>query len=256
MSSTTDIVAITGGGSHSWIIINALFERFGRFPVILEPVEPPAAFWARRKRMLGAWTVLRQKAAFAVMGFTARGSQRRIAELVESEGLALEPPPDLEPVRVPSVNSEEARAALVALRPRVVFVVSTRMIGRKTLAAVPAPFINYHSGINPAYRGIFGCYFALANGDPGNFGGTVHLVDEGVDTGGILYQCRTTPTPRDTIHTYVVLVAAASRGIVVAAIEDALAGTLKPITVDLPSRQYFGPTIDGYLWAGLTRGVW
>jgi len=38
--------------------------------------------------------------------------------------------------------------------------------------------------------------------------------------------------------------------------EDALAGRLAPYRRDLPSRQYFAPTVWFYFWAGLRRGVW
>jgi len=39
-------------------------------------------------------------------------------------------------------------------------------------------------------------------------------------------------------------------------VQDALDGTLKPRRVDLPSKQYFAPTLGSYLWTGLARGVW
>ena len=57
------------------------------------------------------------------------------------------------------------------------------MLRRPLLEACGCPVVNYHSGINPAYRGINGGYFALANGEPEHFGVTLHLVDLGVDTG-------------------------------------------------------------------------
>ena len=133
---------------------------------------------------------------------------------------------------------------------------STRMIGRATLAAVDAPFINYHSGINPAFRGMFGGYFALASGQPEHFGATVHLIDEGVDTGDILYQSRVETQKNDNFHTYLWRMAAGSRDIVVKAMEDAVEGKLRPTRVDLPSRQWFAPTLGGYVWTGVSRGVW
>jgi hypothetical protein len=42
------------------------------------------------------------------------------------------------------------------------------------------------------------------------------------------------------------------------AIEDALSGRLltKPASAGVVSRQYYHPTIWGYLWSGLRRGVW
>ncbi len=250
------VVALTSGGPHSWIMINALFDRFGPFPVLIEEEEPASVFWARRKKLLGAATVASMQAARIPLKLTKRGTEKRIAELISMHGLKPEPPAGLTARRVPSVNSEDARAALRQLAPKAVFVVSTRMISMATLRAVDAPFINYHSGINPAYRGMFGGYFALAKGEPQHFGATVHLVDEGVDTGGILYQSQAKAAPADNFHTYIWTLAAASREIVIKAMEDALSGRLNPYEVDLPSKQYFAPTLGFYVWTGLTRGVW
>ena len=251
--SGSGLVALTAGGPHSWIMINALRERFGPFPVILEEGESQDVFWARRKKVLGAATVASMQAARIPMKLTKIGTDKTIARMIEEEGLKPDPTSDTEIIEVPSVNSDACRDALRAAAPKAVFVISTRMIGKKTLVSVNAPFINYHSGINPAYRGMFGGYFALANGEPEHFGATVHLVDEGVDTGDVLYQSKVTPHKGDT---YLWRMAAGSRDIVINAMSDALDGKLAPHQVDLPSRQWYAPTLGGYVWTGLSKGVW
>jgi methionyl-tRNA formyltransferase len=148
------------------------------------------------------------------------------------------------------------RAALAMLKPDVVLVIGTRIIGRETLAAITAPVINFHSGINPKYRGQAGGYWALATGDPQNAGVTVHLVDEGVDTGAVLYQERFTATRKDNFITYFYIQAAVVRPLAIRAIEDALSGRLRPVEVDLPSRQFYHPTLWFYLRTAWSRGVW
>lgn len=252
----TDIVALTSGGPHAWIMINALRDRFGAFPVLQESPEPGAVFWRRRLRLLGRLRVASMMAARVPMKLTKRGTSQVIDELIEQNELRPEPDKNQLIERVESVNSDGCRALLRSYATKAVFVASTRMIGAKTLDAIDAPFLNYHSGINPAYRGMFGGYFALANGEPEYFGATMHLVDHGVDTGDILYQSRVAVDPRDNFHTYLWRIAAGSRSIVLNAVEDALNDRIKPYKVDLPSRQYFAPTLGGYLKAGLTRGVW
>jgi methionyl-tRNA formyltransferase len=142
------------------------------------------------------------------------------------------------------------------LKPDVVLVIGTRIIGKETLAAIAAPVINFHSGINPKYRGQAGGYWALAMGDAPNAGVTVHLVDEGVDTGAVLYQARFEATPQDNFLTYFYIQAAVARPLAVKAVEDALAGRLNPVKVDLPSQQFYHPTLWSYLWIGWTKGVW
>ncbi|MEM8615728.1 MAG: formyl transferase [Pseudomonadota bacterium] len=256
MAKTAPIVALTAGGPHAWIMINTLREELGDFPVILEEPEPAGTFWRRRRKLLGPLKVASMQAARVPLKLTKRGKQAIIDELITQQGLKPTPPTEANVIRVPSVNSDDARDALRAANPKAVFVVSTRMIGKKTLASANAPFINYHSGINPAYRGMFGGYFALANGEPEHFGATVHLIDEGVDTGDILYQSQVSVEPEDNFHTYLWRMAAGSRNIVLNAMRDAIHGQLTPHRVNLPSKQYFAPTLGGYLWTGVSRGVW
>ncbi|MEO0548721.1 MAG: formyl transferase [Pseudomonadota bacterium] len=256
MQKSSPIVAMTAGGPHAWIMINALRAEFGDFPVILEDPEPQDLFWARRKRLLGPLKVASMQAARIPIKLAKRGTDATIQHMITDYGLQPDRPADLQPIKVPSVNSLAAQAALTEADPRAVFVISTRMIGKRTLQTTNAPFINYHSGFNPLYRGMFGGYFALANGEPEYFGATVHLVDQGVDTGDILYQSRVKVYPEDNFHTYLWRLAAGSQAIVINAIDDALKSKLRPYTLDLPSKQYFAPTLGGYLWTGLNKGVW
>ncbi len=251
-----DIAVLTSGGPHSWIMINALRERFGEFPVIEEQEEPSSVFWRRRRKMLGSLTVAGQVGAMALAKLTKPMARARVSEIIYDHNLKFEPELDQLRLKVSSVNSEKCQDLLRAIGPKAVFVVSTRILSRKTLRAIDAPFINYHSGVNPAYRGINGGYYALAKGDPERFGATVHLIDEGVDTGATLYTNRVPVTKRDNLHTYLWLLAANSQQIVVRAMEDALTGNLRPVEADMPSKQYFAPTIWEYLWYGARRGVW
>ena len=101
-----------------------------------------------------------------------------------------------------------------------------------------------------------GGYWALATGDAENFGATVHLVDAGVDTGGVLHQVRGKPGRGDNIALYALRLAAMSREICVKAVEDALEGRLAPVTPEMPSKQWYHPTIGFYLRTGLAKGVW
>ena len=72
----------------------------------------------------------------------------------------------------------------------------------------------------------------------------------------MLYQSRTTPSKRDTMHTYPLLQTAASAGIIIKALEDAVTGNLKPLKIAAPSRQWYHPPIWTWLWNGVTRGIW
>ncbi len=253
-SALPGLCALVGDAPHTWIIVNALRQHFGHFPILLEDGESPDVFWGRRKRLLGGGAVFSQKLAGLAAKPLKPLARKRLTEILSRPGVDTSIPEGV--TRVASVNAAETRDHLARIAPRAVFVCSTRMLGAKTLTATPAPFVNYHSGINPAYRGMYGGYFARAQGDEENFGTTFHLVDTGVDTGGILAQCRIRPTRADNFHTYVPLMAAESRETAIATLTRVLAGDTSTIETDLPSRQWYGPTLSSYLWTGLSRGVW
>ena len=88
--------------------------------------------------------------------------------------------------------------------------------------SLAAPFINYHAGITPKYRGVHGGYWAKAEGDPGNFGITVHLIDKGIDTGEVLYQARLASTAEDNYSTFPYLQLVAALPLLERAADDAL----------------------------------
>ncbi|MEI2296845.1 formyl transferase [Ensifer sp. MJa1] len=250
------VVVVTAGGENPWIMINALAARFAEVTVIEEQAESKRLFLSRRARKLGWLTALGQFATMIASRFGKRFTRSRAAEILETYKVSGAPDPSL-PVRsVGSINDAEAIAQVRALKPRIVFLISCRMLKAETLAAIPCPVINFHAGINPAYRGLMGGYWALVNGDAENFGATVHLVDAGVDTGGVLYQSRQSPAKNDTMHTYPLLQTAASTEIAIAAVEDALDGNLRPVDVAGPSRQWYHPPIWTWVWNGLRRDIW
>jgi folate-dependent phosphoribosylglycinamide formyltransferase PurN len=254
--SSSRVCVVTAGGPYPWIIINALGKAFGPIDVILEQPESRGAFLKRRARKIG-W--LATAGQFGTMVLVRLGKKRfagRIERIVAENGLEEQPRPEHPVTEIGSINSEEFLKAVERIDPKVILLVGTRIARPATLAALKVPVLNYHAGITPRYRGMNCGYWALAAGDRGNFGGTVHLVDAGVDTGAVLYQARGEPAPDDNLMTYTHRIAAMSRDICIAGVRDALNGELRPVPAGGPSRQYYHPAIWQYVWTGLTRGVW
>ncbi|WP_299861057.1 formyl transferase [uncultured Hoeflea sp.] len=256
MAKAPTILVITAGGPYPWIIINALAGRFGGVEVALEQPESKALFLKRRARKVGWLQTAGQFLTMSVSRFGKRFVRTREAELIASHNLETTPSPLVPVTPVSSANGDDCLAMIAAKAPDVVFLASCRMLSRKTLAVIPCPVINYHSGINPKYRGLAGGWWARASGDTANYGTTVHLVDAGVDTGDILYQAFLEPDPRDTLLTDAMTMAAGSREIAIQAVEDAVNGRLQPKSSDLPSVQRFHPPIWTYLWTGLSKRIW
>ena len=254
-SPAATVVLLTTDGPLPNIVINHLAAHLERLVVIREDGPPRGAIMKSRARLLGWPTALGQTAANHLFKFVRKASASRVRRTEAEHGLDREDHGRIETIRVPSVNHQDCRDALIRLAPAVVAVYSTQIIKPATLSSISAPFINYHAGINPKYRGQDPAYWARVEGDPEHAGVTIHLVDEGVDTGGVLYQARV-DLAGCNITSYPHRQVADALPLFRRAIEDALEGRLAPKKVDLPSRQWFPPTLWAYLWNGITRGVW
>ena len=159
---------------------------------------------------------------------------------------------------MPSVNDDETVALLRSLRPDAVVVHGTRIIAARVLASADCPVLNMHAGITPRYRGVHGGYWALAEHHPEWVGTTVHLVDPGIDTGGILAQTTFEVSGEDTIATYPDLHLVHGLPLLGAQMDKVLAGTeLEPLRTSVApgSRLYYHPTLWGYLWRRWRDGV-
>lgn len=251
------IVLLAGDGRSSWIVAHALRERFGEVTVLVEDDVPRRVFLERRARRLGVAKVAGQLLFQAYGRLGELCARRRRRAILAQYHLDETPLAESELHRVPSVNATETITLLRAIDPDVVVVNGTRIIANKVLESIDAPFINTHVGITPTYRGVHGGYWALVSGDRENCGVTVHLVDAGIDTGGILYQSRIEPSENDDFFTYPVLQYAIGTPLLVRAVNDALAGRLRPHAVeDRRSALWTHPTLLEYLWNGWSRGVW
>jgi len=250
------IVLLVAEGGLANAAANHLAARFGSITVLREQPESKWAILRRRARLVGPVYACGQALCGVLLKVVAKRSRGRIAEICAEQGLATSAPAAIAIRPIGSVNSEPCRRALKDLDPQVVAVYGTRMIGKRTLSAVACPFINYHAGITPKYRGQHPAYWARVENDAGGAGVTIHLVDEGVDTGAVLYQAPVHFAADDNITTYQFVQMGVALPLFVRAIEDALAGRLAPKRVDLPTRKWFPPTLRQYLANGLGRGVW
>jgi methionyl-tRNA formyltransferase len=145
--------------------------------------------------------------------------------------------------------------ALTALKPDAVVVNGTRIISKNVLSCIDAPFINTHMGITPRYRGVHGGYWALARGDAEHCGVTVHLVDQGIDTGGVLYQDTIRSEESDNFTTYPIHQIAEAIPLMKAALKDVEERRLTVKAGVLPSQLWYHPTIAEYFQGYLQKGV-
>ena len=233
------------------IIANALRARFGDFPVIYEESVSGFKLVRQRAKRIG---YIRTAGQILFIQTIARWlricSRARIAEIERQ--YALHATPVAGNVHyVKSINDVAVIDLLKAIRPEIVVVFGTRIIGRSVLDAVPARFINMHAGITPGFRGSHGAYWALATGHPELAGVTIHWVDPGIDTGGIVKQARIEIGPRDNFITYSYLQLGAGLPLLLQAVEEALCGEVReeplPGHLAAGSNLYHHPTVWSYL---------
>ena len=104
------------------------------------------------------------------------------------------------PFKTKMTSESEEEVVRLLQEAKVDFVVLAgfmRVIKQPLLRAFPGRILNIHPSLLPAFRGLEAWRQALEAGVP-EAGCTVHLVDEGVDTGKILGQSRVPVLPSDT----------------------------------------------------------
>lgn len=247
---------LTGKAVSSGYMFNGLSKDIEIEKVIREQPVPMKTIMKNRAKKLG-WINVSGQIAFGLLllPIIRRFSKKRKQKIIKTLKLSGAEIPAEKLIEVQSVNSEQSIRVLKEINPDVVVVNGCRIVSQKTLSAVDAVFINTHEGITPRYRGIHGAYWALVNRDFENCGVTVHLVDKGVDTGGILYQSIVKPEKKDNFTTYPYYQTAAGIPLMKKAIEDVETGNLNTVEPHLESRIWYHPTLGQYLWNYFTKGV-
>lgn len=249
---------LVGYGPSGKYVYNGLREDFDILHVIRAGGAPGGRlkFVKRRIKRLGYWEVFGQILfKLCCVRPMSYFSKKRVKETKKELGLSEEMFPEDVLKEVPHVNSQECLHLLQKIDPYIIIVNGTEIISKKILNGVNATFVNTHVGITPKYRGVHGGYWALACDDAENCGVTVHLVDPGIDTGGILYQGIVHPSKKDNFITYPLLQGAKGIELMKKALNDILNGTVQPKKGGTESRLWYHPTIWKYLYVRITKGV-
>jgi methionyl-tRNA formyltransferase len=251
------IVMLAGRGPSTTYLYNALMEDFDIAAVIVEDEVDKKTFLKRRAQKLGWWKVFGQVLFQAlIVPLLRKESARRLQAIKSTYDLKDTPihPDKLHELK--SVNDPDCLALLKKIQPDIVVVNGTRIISKKVLAGIPAVFINTHAGITPKYRGVHGGYWALVNNDSANCGVTVHLVDSGIDTGGVLYQSVISIDPADNFCSYPTLQLGEGIALMKQALldaqQDALAGRESQTK---ESKLWYHPSIWEYFKNRFINGI-
>ena len=250
------VVMLCRDDATSRIMYHGLLADWNISQVIIEDKPSTRMMLQRRVQRLGLWTVFGQILFMLYTRLIAvRMAQGVLKALLRDGALNDQPFPPERVTRVPSANDPRVIQLLRELQPDAVVVNGTRILSAAVLASIPAPFINTHVGITPRYRGVHGGYWAMACQDAEHCGVTVHLVDEGIDTGGVLYQGRIDVGPDDSFVTYPLRQIARALPLMSAALRDVKNRCLRTVAGVGPSGIWSHPTLWQYVWHRLSKGV-
>lgn len=86
----------------------------------------------------------------------------------------------------PHINHPSVVELARVLKPDVIAVFGTSLIRGELLKEGRIGIANLHGGLSPEYRGADCTFWALYNGEPEKVGCTLHWIDAGIDTGGLI----------------------------------------------------------------------
>jgi methionyl-tRNA formyltransferase len=133
--------------------------------------------------------------------------------------------PVLQPTKI---RTPEFLAALGAWHPDVIAVTAFgRILHAPILTLPPMGCVNVHGSLLPKYRGAAPVQWAIINGET-ETGITTMLMDEGMDTGGMLLQEKLPILPDDTAGTLAPRLAALGGRLLVETLTRLKAGALAP----------------------------
>lgn len=128
-----------------------------------------------------------------------------------------------------SLNSPETRSFLKDAGVDTVVVYGTNLIKPPLLTCRPGRMINMHLGLSPYYRGTATNFYPLLNEEPEYVGATIHLLDEGIDSGAILRHARPKIVADDMPHTIGCKAILAGIAAMIAVLRDLEQGRLNPV---------------------------
>jgi folate-dependent phosphoribosylglycinamide formyltransferase PurN len=250
------IIVLAQDSITTKLVVYSLSKRFTNVKVGIEDPVPMLKFLQSRINKLGFITVFGQVLFVffsRVLSFISFG---RVQSILLNAGFKDINFYRYDSISFLSVNSKECVDWLSSEKPDVVVLNGTRIVGKDLLNSTNTYFINIHCGITPAYRGVHGSYWALANNDFCNNGVTIHLVDEGVDTGDIVFQKLITVDKSDNYVTYPYKQYIVGIPLLLDAVDLALRGLISSYKRDdIPSKLYYHPTFFQYVYNFFKSGV-
>jgi methionyl-tRNA formyltransferase len=94
----------------------------------------------------------------------------------------------IQPVEATCLDATDTRAVIARLQPEIIVRVSGGILKRDTFSRARIVTLNIHHGIAPRIRGIWSIPWGIIEGRADWIGATVHEIDDGIDTGKVVWR--------------------------------------------------------------------
>ena len=150
----------------------------------------------------------------------------------------------LHEIKATSANSESFRKQLLRLNPDIMIVASwSEKLEKKTFDMPKTATLNIHPSLLPKYRGP-NPYVQVIKNREKKSGVTIHLMDEGLDTGAILDQREVEVLPSDTGKELRARTALAARGAICELLQKMSEDVVFPVSQKEDLATYFTNEFD------------
>jgi folate-dependent phosphoribosylglycinamide formyltransferase PurN len=185
-------------------------------------------FWIDQAKRHGLWRVANRYAYLKLLdrrGDYARNSQSPRYPACEGGGYRFR----TDELETDDVNSDAVARFISSKSPEIVAVCGSNVLKRKIFGLPSRGTVNIHCGITPHYRSANPVEWALYNRDFERIGVTIHYVDEGVDTGNVIFQQKVPVESGDTVEVLYYKNIVTGADLMVKAIKEIEFGTVQSI---------------------------
>lgn len=144
-----------------------------------------------------------------------------------------------------TLNEERIFQFLQQASPDVIISSNSLIFSKKLLALPRIACINRHSGLLPAYGGLWPVFQAMANQEE-QCGVSIHIMESGIDKGAVLTQQAIKITTNDTVDSLYQQCFAISAALILQALEKIRNNDFSPITNNLSPSYYSFPTSEDW----------
>ncbi|MFT5820438.1 MAG: folate-dependent phosphoribosylglycinamide formyltransferase PurN [Crocinitomix sp.] len=245
-----NVVVIASEGLTTNLLVERLSTHMNVCKIFIESSESKKTILKRRMKRLG-FSKTAGQVLFLILALPfVKNRKNRIAAIIKQHKLSGAKLDDQFAQRIKTVNDPALVSQIEKENPTLIFINGTRILNKILLDKINCPIVNIHVGITPKYRGVHGGYWAVHNKDLAHFGVTLHLVDQGIDTGHVIAQKIITPEKEDNFKTYPLLQYCTGLDLISTNYEKLLGSeikTIQPLTTE--SKLHYHPTLWEF-WFG------